>query len=387
MVQTAKQTQKRPAAVSELVRVRSGIDRPFLFIVLLLVAIGTIMVFSSSYAYAKHRFDNSYLFASRQVVWVAVGTAAMLFVAYFIDYNWIKKLQPIFFIGSMLMLAIVPFFGTEANNAVRWFEIGPFTIQPSEFAKLAIILFFAEHISSGKSAGKPLLRQLLPYALVGGYTAVCLYLEPHISCIVIIALLMLVLMYFGDVPLKQIFLVGILLVGLIVAFIFLTGHGRTRIEVWFHPEDYLGGDGAGWQPVQSMIAIGSGGFWGVGLGQSTQKHLYLPEPQNDYIFSIMVEELGFVFAVFVIALFVAFLWRGIRIAQKAPSVYASLVVIGIVSHVVIQAFLNIGVVTNTLPSTGISLPFFSYGGSSLITLMAEMGIVLNISKYSYIPKG
>lgn len=382
---TALKTTTKKQASREFVRVRSGIDRPFLIIVLLLVAIGTIMVFSSSYAYANSKYEDSYFFAMKQVMWVAVGTSAMLIIAYFVNYLFIKWLQMPYFVVCMLAMALVIPFGTEANEAVRWFQIGPLSIQPSEFAKLAIILFFSELISSGKNVGKSTFRQLLPYMLVGGYMAVTLYLEPHLSCLVIVALLMLVLMYFGDVPMKQVLIIGLSLAVLLAIFIVISKHGMTRILVWLHPEDYP--QNGGWQPLQSLLAIGSGGFWGVGLGQSTQKHLYLPEPQNDYIFAILCEELGFIFAVIVIGLFVALVWRGMYIAKHAPSTYASLVVIGIISQVAIQALLNIAVVTNTVPSTGISLPFFSYGGTSLITLMAEMGIVLNISKYSYTPKG
>ena len=356
-----------------------------MFIVFLLVAIGTIMVFSSSYAYARNVYGDSYYFAFDQIMWVAIGTLVMLFMTYVFDYLVIRRLQMPFFVACMVAMALVPRFGHEVNEAIRWFKIGPVTFQPSEFAKVAIILFFAEHISAGKNAGKGFWRQIFPYGVVFSYMAVTLYFEPHISCIVIIALLMLVLMFFGDVPMKQVILIGLAMVLAVIAIIFVTKHGMGRVRVWLHPEDYP--QNGGWQPLQSLIAIGSGGFWGVGLGQSTQKHMYLPEPQNDYIFAILCEEMGLAFAIVVLSLFVALVWRGMYIAKNAPSIYASLVVIGIVSHIAIQAFLNIAVVTNTIPSTGISLPFFSYGGTSLVTLMAEMGIVLNISKYSYEPKG
>lgn len=382
------QTQHKPSlkkGSKGVVRVKSGIDRPFLIIVILLVSIGTIMVFSASYAYAQSKFEDSYFFAVRQLRWVILGTGAMLFFAYIFDYLIIRRLQKPFFYISMALMVLVLFFGTEANEATRWFQIGSFSLQPSELAKLAIILYFSEHISSKKNVGKSTIRQLLPYFTVAVYMAITLYLEPHISCLIIVMLLIAVLMFFGDVPMKQLVILGIIAAVGLGAIILLSGHAIARLQVWWHPEDYL--QNGGWQPLQSLLAIGSGGMWGVGLGQSTQKHLYLPEPQNDYIFAILCEELGFVFAVLVIALFVALVWRGVYIAKHAPSTYASLVVIGIVTQVAIQALLNFAVVTNTLPSTGISLPFFSYGGTSLMMLMAEMGIVLNISKYSYHEKG
>ena len=378
-------TKKKKVNTKGVVRIKSGIDRPFLIIVLLLVSIGTIMVFSASYAYAQSKFEDSYFFAVRQLKWVIFGTGALLFFAYIMDYLIIRRFQKIFFYFSMLLMILVIPFGTEANEATRWFQIGSFSLQPSEFAKLAIILYFSEHISSKKNVGKSTIRQLLPYFTVALFMAITLFLEPHISCLIIVMLLIAVLMFFGDVPMKQLVILGsIALVG-VAAIIFLSGHAMARLQVWWHPEDYL--QSGGWQPLQSLLAIGSGGMWGVGLGQSTQKHLYLPEPQNDYIFAILCEELGFIFAAFVILLFVALVWRGIYIAKHAPSTYASLVVIGIIAQVAIQALLNFAVVTNTLPSTGISLPFFSYGGTSLMMLMAEMGIVLNISKYSYHEKG
>ncbi len=368
-----------------VVRVKSGIDRPFLIIVILLVAIGTVMVFTASYAYAQSKFEDSYFFAVRQLRWVILGTGAMLFFAHIMDYLIIRRFQKLFFYVVMLLMTLVLFFGTEANEATRWFQIGSFSLQPSELAKLAIILYFSEHISSKKNAGKSTIRQILPYATVALYMAITLVLEPHISCLIIVILLIAVLMFFGDVPMKQLIILGIIAAAILAAIIFLSGHAVARLQVWWHPEDHL--QNGGWQPLQSLFAIGSGGLWGVGLGQSTQKHLYLPEPQNDYIFAILCEELGFIFAAFVVLLFVALVWRGIYIAKHAPSTYASLVVIGIVTQVAIQALLNFAVVTNTLPSTGISLPFFSYGGTSLMMLMAEMGIVLNISKYSYHSKG
>ncbi len=386
----AQKKEKRPDDKNRLeleseglVRVKAGVDRPFLLIVLVLVALGTIMVFSASYAYAKQNYADSYFFASKQIKWVLVGSAVMFLMSGFGDYLIIRRFHKPFFYVSMVLMLLVPWLGFEAGGATRWFQVGPLSFQPSEFAKIAIILYFADYISRDKGAGKTAIGQALPYLAVGGYMAGTLILEPHISCMIIVLLLIFVLMIFGGVSPKLITVLAIIaIVGLAVV-ILISSHARLRIKAWLSPEDY---EADAWQPIQSLYAIGSGGFWGVGLGQSTQKHLYLPEPQNDYIFSIACEELGFVFAVCVIVLFIALVWRGVYIAKHSPSIYACLVVIGIIAQVGIQAFLNIGVVTNSLPSTGIPLPFFSYGGTSLIFLMAEMGMVLNISRYSYIRK-
>ena len=357
-----------------------SMDYTFLFIVIVLVALGTLMVFSASYAYAKEHYEDSYYFAVKQILWVGLGTVAMLTMTYLGDYLLIWRIHKLIFYVSMAMMILVLIFGYEAKGATRWFIFGPINFQPSEIAKLAIIMYFADYIGHNRGAGRTALGQALPYLAVGGYMAITLLLEPHISCCIIVLLLIFVLMLFGGVSKKLIIGLGVIGVAAVALMIAVSSHARLRILSWWYPEDY---PAEAWQPLQSLYAIGSGGFWGVGLGQSTQKHLYLPEPQNDYIFPIACEELGFVFAVGVILLFLALVWRGIYIAKHAPSNYACLVVVGIVAQVGIQAFLNIGVVTNTLPSTGVSLPFFSYGGTSLIILMAEMGMILNISRYRY----
>ncbi len=372
--------RRREFRTEGLTRDVYSMDYTFLFIVIILVALGTLLVFSASYAYAKEHYEDSYYFASKQILWVLLGTGAMLGMAYFGDYLLLWRIhKPIFYV-SMLLLLLVLFFGFEAKGATRWFIFGPINFQPSEIAKLAIIMYFADYIGHNRGAGKHPLRQAAPYLIIGGYVCLMLFLEPHISCCIIVLLLIFTLMIFGGVNKRLIgwlVLIGAIAVGVVIV---IHDHSKARILAWLNPEQYP--DDA-WQPLQSLYAIGSGGFWGVGLGQSTQKHLYLPEPQNDYIFPVGCEELGFVFAVGVIFLFLALIWRGIYIAKHAPSAYACLVVVGIIAQVGIQAFLNIGVVTNTLPSTGVSLPFFSYGGTSLIILMAEMGMILNISRYRY----
>lgn len=378
-------TQRRKEFRAEgLTRSVYSMDYTFLFIVIILVALGTLLVFSASYAYAKENYKDSYYFASKQIIWVLIGSAVMMLMAYFGDYLLLWRIhKPIFYV-SMLLLLLVLFFGYEAKGATRWFVFGPLNFQPSEIAKLAVIMFFADYIGHNRGVNKKgALRQAAPYLAVGSYVCLMLFLEPHISCCIIVLLLIFTLMIFGGVDKRLIIgliLAGSLLVGGVIA---IHPHAKARILAWWHPELYP--DDA-YQPLQSLYAIGSGGFWGAGLGQSTQKHLYLPEPQNDYIFPIGCEELGYVFAVGVILLFLALIWRGIYIAKHAPSAYACLVVVGIIAQVGIQAFLNIGVVTNTLPSTGVSLPFFSYGGTSLIILMAEMGMILNISRYRYTRK-
>ena len=225
---------------------------------------------------------------------------------------------------------------------------------------------------------------VLPYVLVLGVVGVLMYLQPHMSGLIIMAGITFAMMFMGGTNLGYLLTgAGVGGAGLFVIAMTM-GHSSSRIKVWQDPFSYLL-DG-GWQPAQSLYAIGSGGFWGVGFGNSRQKHLYLPEPQNDYIFSIWCEEMGFIGAMLVIGIFLFFIYRGILIGLRAPDRFSSLLVIGIIMHVGLQMVLNIAVVTNSLPSTGISLPFFSYGGTSLMILLAEMGVVLAVSRYSSVEK-
>lgn len=376
---------RKPRSVQ---RIRSGVDWPFAILVIILLSIGTVFVFSSSYVYAKYNYDDSYFFIRKQVWWV-LGALVILYVfSRFADYLWLKKFALPIFVVSYVLLCCVFFFGADANGAKRWIYFGPISVQPSEIVKFSVILLTAAYLVWLETKGRDLVRSfrygIMPFLILAVMIGLPLYKQPHLSAMIIIFGLIFVLMFLGGV--KGSILGWTIGVGgaAMLALILFTSHGQSRINAWLHPE--LDPLGDGWQPLQSLYAIGSGGLWGVGLGQSKQKHLYLPEPQNDYIFAVICEEMGFVFAVAVILLFICLIWRGFSIAKNAPSKFSSLLVMGIIIQVGIQVFLNIGVVTGALPSTGVSLPFFSYGGSSLLILTAEMGIVLNVSRYSYTEK-
>lgn len=385
-IQRKKHTLLRSKAVRtrRFVRMKSGVDRPFLIIVILLLCIGTTMVFSASYAYAKHNFDgDSYYFVRRQLLW---GLASLIGMGActFISYRFIRRFTwPILGVAG-LFLVLVLLIGKEVNGATRWIELGPVQVQPSEIAKFAIVMFFADHIERHQRDMKRFHVGVLPFLAVAGVTCALLLPEPHLSAMIIILLLTAAMMFMGGTRKAHFFGLGAIAGAGMALVMFVSDHGKSRIMNWLHPE--LDPTGAGWQPLQSLYAIGSGGVWGKGLGQSTQKHLWLPEPQNDYIFAVLCEEMGFVFAAAVIGLFVALVWRGFYIAKHAPDQYSALVVLGLILQVAIQVVLNIAVVTNTIPSTGVSLPFFSYGGSALVIVMAEMGVILNISRYSLIEK-
>ncbi len=421
-----------------------GVDRPFLICIILLLCMGTVMVFSSSYPYAKENFGDSYRFAKMQILFAIAGVFVMTVIAKLVDYHLIRRFSKVIMGVGIVLLILVLIMGNDAKGAVRWLQVGPISVQPSEIMKFAVVLFFADYadryavkisrpdrlyenrmsiiltlsfvgiglvsfiLIPNRIAGAVLLFLsfafaifvvskmkvkeelpgiyfgIFPYIGVLGVVGFLLYLQPHLSGLVIIAAIIFCMMVIGGTKIRYLMtgiVVGVL--GVVVLALSMS-HSSGRLEVWRNPFDHL--LEGGWQPAQSLYAIGSGGIVGVGFGNSHQKHLYLPEPQNDYIFSIWCEEMGFIGALFLICVFIFFIYRGIVIGLRAPDRFSSMLVIGIIMHVGLQVILNIAVVTNTLPSTGISLPFFSYGGSSLIILLAEMGVVLSVSRMSQIEK-
>ena len=371
---------RQNAPQKTLVRLRGGVDRPFLILVIILVCLGSIMVFSASYVAAEQDYNDSLYFLKQQLRWVLLGFIAMLAAAQ-IDYRKFQLFTVPFCIVSTLLLCAVPIIGVVRNGAKRWIQVGPISVQPSEVVKLALIMVLAMYISVNAQRMKKFrFGILVPYSLIG---LVCFItaMERHLSATVIIFLIGTILVFLGGGSAK--FLGGCAAIaGGIVGFLAMfLDYAKLRLQYWLHPE--LDASNSGYQLLQSLYAIGSGGILGVGLGNSRQKYLYLPESQNDFIFAIICEELGLVGAVVVIALFVCLIWRGILIAMRAPDTYSCLLVLGIIAQVGLQAVMNIAVVTGTMPVTGVSLPFFSYGGSSLLMLMGEMGMILAVSRYSY----
>lgn len=378
--QAQTQKPKEEAPAETIIRLRGAVDRPFLVIVILLVCLGSAMVFSASYAYAEHHFGDSLYFIRSQIRWVAVGFVAMIVVMQF-DYRWFQKLTMPAFFGTLALLALVPFIGKTVKGAKRWIEVGPIQIQPSEMMKLALIMVLALYVAANRGQMKNFRNGIFyPYCIIG---AVCFItaLERHLSATMILLMIGTLVIFIGGAPFKPI---GIALGtggGLVAILIAIFPYARRRVEYWLHPETDPGS--AGYQLLQSLYAIGSGGALGVGLGNSRQKYLYLPESQNDFIFAIICEEFGWIGAAAVIVLFGLLLWRGYVIASHAPDTYSSLLTMGIISQIALQCIMNIAVVTGSMPVTGVSLPFFSYGGSSLIMLMGEAGMILAVSRYSY----
>lgn len=357
------------------------LDLPFLVLVLTLVGFGLVMLFSASYAVALYRRGDAYAYIRPQLLYAALGLIAM-WLASRVDYHIYHKLAwPV--LGVSLVLLVLVLFMPEYNGCKRWLVIpGVGTLQPSEIAKFAVVLAFSHIISLNASRMKSFSVGVLPFGLVLGMVAVLMLLEPHLSGTLLILGIGAVLMFVGGTGIKWFILAGAGAVGAVGAAVAvmpdLVPYAASRLASWLDPfADPLGN---GHQTIQSLYAIGSGGATGLGLGNSRQKHMFVPEPQNDFIFSIVCEELGFVGALAVVTLFVLLLLRGITLAVHAPDRFGGLLVVGFVVQVTMQTALNIAVVTNTIPNTGISLPFFSSGGTSLMMLLGEMGIVLSVSR-------
>ncbi|MFI3114526.1 MAG: putative lipid II flippase FtsW [Clostridia bacterium] len=354
-------------------------DSQMVILTLLLVLIGIIMLFSASYAQAIVGFGNPYYYVFRQALFAGAGIVCMYFVS-FVDYKWMHLFATPLYILSIILLIMVHFFGVEINYAQRWLRIGGLQFQPSEIAKTAVILLFSSIAVKNQKYIKEFFRGLVPYLLLLGGIAIFTYKQPHLSATLIIAGTGMMIIFVAGINLLQIIPMAVLGGLGVIVFLQTNTYAQTRIDVWFDPFiDFLGD---GWQGSQSFISIGSGGLFGLGFGQGRQKHLYLPEPSNDFIFSVICEELGFIGGFTIILLFTIFIYRGFDIASKARDSFGKYLAVGIISKVAIQTIINLWVVTGLFPITGASLPFFSYGGTALMLQLCEIGILLNISRHS-----
>jgi cell division protein FtsW len=349
-------------------------------VILVLLTIGIIIVYSSSYIYAQTTYHDGAYYLKRQLLWALLGIVGMV-VTMRIDYrNYQKWANTLFLISlALLILVMIPGVGTGAKGATRWINLGFTNLQPSELAKLTMVIFLAKNLSSMQNRIRDFLHGVLPQLLIIGLVCGLVLIQPDLGTAVTIAgTAFLMLMAAGA---KRSHLVGLatLGVGLVGAAIRLKGYRMKRMLAFIDP--WADPGGAGFQTIQSLYAVGSGRLFGMGLGQGRQKFLYLPEQHTDFIFAVLSEELGFIGSAFVVMLFFTFMWRGLKIALKSPDNFGALLAVGITIMVVLQAVINIGVVTGVLPVTGITLPFISYGGTSLTISLVGMGILLNISNY------
>lgn len=366
-------------------------QKPFDFIlcitVFLLLALGIIMVLSASAPSSLSEWGNSYYYVIRQGVFALIGIVLMFIISK-IDYRIYKKFYKLAYIVSIIALAlvVVPGIGVEVNGAKRWINLGFGRFQPSEIAKIGLIVFYAGYLSEHRTELNSFLEGFVkPFVYLIPPIAILFFIQDHLSASIIIILITAIMMLMAGSRLKYFLTVGVagISAGLAGMLILAQSTGKgdfrlARLTTFLNPWQDLTGDG--WQVIQGLYAIGSGGLFGVGLGNSKQKYLYIPEPHNDFIFAVLAEELGFVGCIAVIALFLVFIWRGILTSMKAKDCFGSLLAVGITSLIGIQAIMNIAVVTSSMPATGISLPFFSYGGTSLLILLCSVGVLLNISR-------
>ena len=449
MAKPKTKTVKKRTGSNTLAKDRS-MDTAFLLIVLVLLAFGLIMVFSASYAYALNYEGDSFYYIKRQGLFAILGVIGMLVISRIDYRLFKKFWPVIYVVGLVLLVCVfVPGLSVSTDTGVsRWVGVGSFTFQPSEFAKFAVIVTFAALIYKNYPKIKTFRYGIIPFAVLLVPVLALIAIEPHLSGLIIIVCIAAVMMFVGGVRLRHMIAMVLVAAILLGSFMLIksamggseeetTGQAVTTVQAeettsstedstasqtgdstaseaaeenssdggffesyqWRRIQNWLApfgrSDGSGydtditgdvWQTCQSLLAIGSGGIMGLGLGNSRQKYMYLPEPQNDFIFAIVCEELGLIGAILVILLFVLLVYRGFVIANRAPNKFASMLVVGITVQIGIQALFNIAVVTNAFPNTGISLPFFSYGGTALMMQLFEMGVVLNISRHTHVAK-
>lgn len=375
-----ERAEKKVKKNRKKIKLKSG-DFWLMLFTLMLVIFGLIMVFSASYYYSISQDGTAYSYLLRHGMWVIIGLGAMIFGAAF-DYRRYKKLAiPVCILSVILLILVLTPLGQTTNGATRWLRLGPITIMPGEIAKLAAILFVAWFLSEDTNRIKSILRGILPLIGVAGVYGGLIIMQPNLSTAITVCGIIIAMMLVAGLKWRYVVTAGgIGIAGILSIVLFMKdSYWYTRLTSFTDPfADPLN---EGYQAVQSLLALGSGGLFGVGLGKSVQKNLYLPEPQNDFILAIIGEELGFVGLLLLIVLYCLFIWRGTHVAINAPDQFGMLLASGIVLMVAIQVILNIAVVTSSMPPTGINLPFISYGGNALLIFMFSAGVLINISRH------
>lgn len=358
-------------------------DKTLLTIVLTLLTFGLVMISSAGIIYSETRFGDSYYFFKHQLLFGVLPGLVVMYFLQKIDYHFWKRLAvPIFFVSVIfLLLVFVPGIGSKVYGASRWIQLGPFSFQPSEMAKLATIIYLAAWLEGrGVNRIKDIFEGMLPFLGIMGLIGFLIMKQPDTGTLGVIVLTSFAIFFVSGASLKHLFSMGAMGIAFLWILVKIEPYRFDRISAFLDPS--ADPQGIGYQINQALLAVGSGGIFGVGLGHSRQKFNYLPEPVGDSIFAVIGEELGIIGASILIILFVALAMRGIKIAKKAPDMFGRLMAVGITMWITLQAFINISANIALVPLTGIPLPFISYGGTSLLFLMAGIGILLNISKQS-----
>lgn len=352
------------------------IDFVLFSVIILLVTIGVVMVYSASSYFAAFKYNNAEYFLWRQLAWAVLGVIGMI-TTMNIDYHVYKKYTRLLILLTFIALCLV-FLFPPVKGAQRWIRLGPASFQPSEIAKYVVVLYVAKRISTHTQDIKDFVRGVIPNLLFAGFMAGMILAEKNLSIATVTILVCVIMLFVAGTKLWQMGLLGGGVIAAGLAGIFFEPYRLKRLTGFLDP--WADAQDTGYQLVQSLLALGSGGLTGVGIGQSRQKCFYIPEPHNDFIFSVIGEELGFIGCMVIITLFVIFLWRGIMAATKAKDMYGSLLATGITSVVILQSLINVAVVSGSMPVTGVPLPFISAGGSSLVINMIFMGVLLNVTR-------
>lgn len=356
-----------------------SVRRSIFLIVAVLVGVGIVMIYSASAIYAYSNMHDSLYFIKKHLIYLVAGLVLM-FIAMSVDLKRIKELsKPMMLVSILLLvLVLVPHISKEISGAKRWFRLGPVNFQPSEFAKIAILIYMADFIARKKELVKSFIRGYVPAMLVLGTTVGLILLEPDLGTSVTISVITIMMLYISGLRASYIIASLLASLPLMYALLFRVPFRRKRIMIFLNP--WVDKRGTGFQIIQSFIALGSGGLLGVGLGQSRQKLFYLPASHTDFIFSIIGEELGFIGTASVVVLFILFVWEGMKVAMRASGLFEKMLSFGIVSMIALEVIINIGVTAGALPTKGLPLPFISYGGSGLIFHLAAVGLLLNAAK-------
>lgn len=344
-----------------------------------LLGMGIVMIFSASALTSTYSYGDPYFFFKRQMIWAALGLGGLLFTMQF-DYIYLRRLAAPFLGVAIILLILVLLVGTTSRGSSRWLEIGPLSFQPSEIIKLAMVIFLANSLAQNRRHLNKLIQGIGPYLALMAFVCLLILAQPDLGTAVAVAGTTYFMLIVGGADKRHLALLAVLGVAAVGLAIAIAPYRMARFTAFLNP--WGDPQGSGWQTIQSLLAIGSGGLFGTGLGEGRQKLYYLPENHTDFIFAILSEELGFIGAAFVVILFLLLLWRGFQTAFKAPDTFGSFLAAGLTIMLALQACLNMGVVTGMLPVTGITLPLLSYGGSSLIFTLAGLGILLNISRYA-----
>ena len=357
------------------------IDKVLLYAFFALLAFGLMMIASAGISYSRTRFGDAYFFLKRQLIGVSIGLLVM-YVTQKINYTFWKKISVPMFGASIILLILVfiPGIGSRIYGASRWLQLGPVSFQPAEMLKLSLILYLATWLESKREKIADFAEGLMPFSIILIFVSFLLIKQPDVGTLGVVVLTSITIFFISGSKLSHLFSMAVLGAAALFALIKVESYRMDRLMVFMHPE--LDPRGIGYQINQALLAIGSGGFFGVGLGESMQKFNYLPEPVGDSIFAIIGEELGMLGCLVLVVLFAIVVMRGLAIAKRAPDEFSKLTAIGIVSWIFFQSFINIGAISGLLPLTGVPLPFISYGGTSIIFLMASVGILLNISKHT-----